>query len=290
VGTFRKYTQLRPDEPNALDSMGEALLNSNRLDESEQYFRKAADLKFSFGYSGAAYVRFLKGDEAGGMEALAKSKELAERPLDKLEADQIGVWAVMTRPDEAKKRVLAYEVEAEKQKLYEHYGNASIAKAVAMLEANAPADAATELEQALKRADNPALHGAPADRLRRAAYSWRAIAQLTANKGADLQKTVEAMEKVATGSPDVPELQSMAALGRGVNALGKGDAPGAVKEMSSCPEEDLLCQWQLAAAQEKGGDKKAADETRAKIVRVKLRVPQYLYVHAKLAGKSPPAK
>jgi Flp pilus assembly protein TadD len=288
VGTFRKYTQLRPNEANAFDSLGEALLNSNRLDESEKFFLRAAELDFSHGWSGAAYVRSLRGDEAGAMDALAKSREAAPRAVDKLDVDLIGVWATMRRPAEAKKRIATFEAEAQKHQLAEHHANASVARAVAMLEDGATAEAVAELDTALRRAEHPSLSGARAERLRRTAHAWRAIAQSRLENVADVQKTSEAIDKEAARAPTEADLQSTASLGRGLLALARGDARLSVQELSACVEEDLLCQWQLAVAQDKAGQNKAAEETRLRLSRVKLREPQYLYVHAKVV-RDPPA-
>src|SRR6185436_16751063 len=100
-------------------------------------FVQAAEMKFSYSWNGAAQVRFLRGNEAGGMDALAKSREAAPRPIDKLDVDAIAIWATMTRPADAKKRIDAFEKEAEKQKLDAQYSDASLFRAVALLEENA---------------------------------------------------------------------------------------------------------------------------------------------------------
>jgi tetratricopeptide (TPR) repeat protein len=290
VSTFRRYTELKPDEPNAVDSFAEALLNAGKLDEAEKSFRRAAEMKFSYSWGGVAQARFLQGNEAGTLEALAKSREAAARPIDKLEVDAIAVWATMSRPAEAKKRIEALEKEAHDQKLDEQYANASVYRAVALLEENAGEAAVHELDQALRRGDKPSLPGGASRRLKRTAYAWRAVAESRLGKAADAQKTAEALDKLAAGAPNEPAVQSAAHLGRGLAALAKGDGQLAVKELSSCLEDDLLCQWQLSVAQDKAGDKAGADATRSKVAKVKLRDPLYLYIHGKVTSPAGGAK
>jgi Flp pilus assembly protein TadD len=96
VKAFTDYANALPQEPNAQDSLGEALLAAGKFKEAEAAFRKALDLSPQFfpAWDGIAYTRYFAGDAAGALDALTKEKAAATRPLDKLGADELR--AVMT--------------------------------------------------------------------------------------------------------------------------------------------------------------------------------------------------
>jgi len=287
VATFRRYNELKPDEPNALDSLAEALLNAGKLEESERAFTKAAEMQFSYSWSGVAQTRFLRGDVAGGLDALGKSREAAPRPMDKLDVDGIAIWATLDRPADAKKRIDELEKTAQAEKLDEPYALASLYRAVALIEADSAGDALREIAEALHRAEAAALPGGAMNRVRRPALAWRAIAEARLGRGPDAAKTAAELDAEARKTPNDSDVQSMASFGRGLAAFAKGDIDLAVKELSTCLEDDFLCRWQLALAQDKQGDKTAASATRAKLTGANLRDPAYLYVHAKIGPQNP---
>src|SRR3989442_8764514 len=89
IVTLRKYSEVAPREPNAHDSLGEALLNANRLEEAEAEFRKAVamDPHFAGAWTAIAETRILRGDWAGGIAALRNEKKADPRPVAKAAAD-----------------------------------------------------------------------------------------------------------------------------------------------------------------------------------------------------------
>src|SRR5437867_1999525 len=103
VEAFRKYAALRPEEPNPQDSLAEALMAAGRFDEAEAAFRKALSIspQFWVAWEGIAQARFLRGDWSGGREALAKAKDGATRPIDKLETDGLLAWSQAAEGDTA---------------------------------------------------------------------------------------------------------------------------------------------------------------------------------------------
>ena len=290
VATFKRYTELKPDEPNAYDSLGEALLNAGKLEDAERAFTKAAEMKFSYAWSGVGQTRFLRGNRAGGLEALAKSRDAALNPADKLEVDALAIWATLDEPADAKKRIDELEKAAQAEKLQEPAALASLYRAVALIEAGKTEDSLRELDEADHRIEAAALPGGALTRARQSVLVWRAIAQARLGKGGDAAKTADELQGLARKSPTDPDAQSLASLGRGLAALAKGDAELAVKELSACLEDDFLCRWQLVVAQDKQGDKEGAAATRAKLTGANLRDPAYLYVHAKIAAPVSAAK
>jgi tetratricopeptide (TPR) repeat protein len=295
AATFRRYTELRADEPNSFDSLGEALMSSGHLEEAEKSFTKAAGMKFSFSWSGVAYCRFLRGDAPGGMEALGKSRDAATRWSDKLDVDVIAIWASMlsapavsvggtpTPPgDAAQKRIDALEKDAQEQKVDEPYALAPVLRAVALAEAG-KADPLKDIGQAVKRGEHASLPGKDMNLVRRAALVWSAVIQAKLGAAADAEKTAAALEEEAKKAGSEPDVASMATLGRGAAAFAKGDAAAAARELSACLEDDFVCRYQLYLAQQKKGDTAGAAATRDKVLKANLRDPAYLYVRAKLA-------
>jgi Flp pilus assembly protein TadD len=282
AATFKRYTELKPDEPNPFDSLGEALMSAGHLDDAEKSFMKAASMKFSFAWGGVAQTRFLRGDTAGGMEALAKSRDAATRWTDKLDVDVIAVWATMTSGDAVQKRIDALEKDAQAQKVDEPYAMAPVLRAIALAD-QGKADALRDIGQALQRGQHASLPGNAMNRIRRASLVWSAVVQAKQGKAADAEKTAAALEEEAKKAPSEPNVASMATLGRGASAFAKGDAAAAARELSACLEDDFVCRYVLVLALEKKPDAAEAAAARDKLLKAYLRDPAYLYVRAKLA-------
>lgn len=283
AATFRRYTELKPDEPNPLDSLGEALMSAGHLEEAEKSFEKAAKMNFSFAWGGVAQTRFLRGDTAGGMEALARSREAATRWSDKLDVDVIAIWASMTSGDAVQKRIDALEKDAQEHKVDEPYALAPVLRAVALSEAGKGADSLHDIGQAQKRGEHASLPGNAMNRVRRASLVWSAVIQAKLGDGPGAEKTSAALEDEAKKAASEPEVASMATLGRGAAAFAKGDAAAAARELGACLESDYVCRYELYLALEKKGDAAGAAAERDRLLKANLRDAPYLYVRAKLA-------
>jgi Flp pilus assembly protein TadD len=68
IAAFNEYVRILPQEPNAQDSLGEALLGAGKFTEAETAFRKALELSPQFwnAHEGIAFAKFYAGDWAGG--------------------------------------------------------------------------------------------------------------------------------------------------------------------------------------------------------------------------------
>lgn len=299
VAAFRKYAELAPQEPNALDSLGEALMMAGKFREAEAAYTKSAAMGAAYAWEGAAMTRFLRGDAATGMDDLAKARDGAALPADKLDYDGTAIWALLSqhKTADANKRIDQLEKDAQSLKIDEAYAKVSVYRAVALADDGKDGDAIKEVAHAIERADKAKLPGNAAARVKRLALAWEAF--LEARSGADASKTAAELEAEAKKAPNDPTARSLAALGHGAVMFAKGDAAGAVHELSECLEDDVLCRWLLLTAEEKAGDATAADLTRDAIASQNLRDPGYLYVRAKVtpdnakppeAPKTPPGK
>ena len=77
VPHLKKATELRPKEPNPVDSLGEAYLTIGKFDDAQQAFEKALEVEPSFmvAWTGIAFTQLCRGDAKKGLESLAKYRE-----------------------------------------------------------------------------------------------------------------------------------------------------------------------------------------------------------------------
>ena len=284
VVQFRKYAELRPDEPNTFDSIGETQLAMGQLDDAEKSFRKAADMKFSYAWNGVAEARFLRGDFAGGMEALGRSRDAALLLTDKLDVDEAAIWATLAenKQSDALARVDALEKEARAHQLGDRYAAAPAYRAAVLLDQNKAKDALAELAKATQRLDKAVSSARSMLPVRRLTLVLSAIAEARLGQGPDADKTAAELAALAKEAPAQADYQSMAPFGRGAAALAKGDRKEAIARFQECPGEDLLCRRELYLAQQQNGDEPGAAATRAAITKINLRDPVYVYVRSRI--------
>ena len=109
------------------------------------------------------------------------------------------------------------------------------------------------------------------------------LGQAEAAQGAATSLQTEAGPAALTDQ----DLASTVAFAQGQAALAKGDGAGAVALMSKCVPENDLCRYALASAQEKAGDKQAAQATRQAILALNHGDPFALWLRSRI---TPPAK
>jgi tetratricopeptide (TPR) repeat protein len=288
VVEFRKYAELRPGEPNTFDSIGEGLMATGKLDEAEKSFRKAADMKAFFAWNGVAETRFLRGDWAGGMEALGKSRDAAVLPADKLEVDEAAIWATLAqhKDDDALARADALEKEAKETQADDHHAAAPAYRAAVLLDQGKAKEALEELGKAAQRLDKASSSGREMLPVRRLTLVLRAIAEAKLGKGPEAEKTAAELAALAKKAPAQADYESMVIFGRGAAALAKGDKKEAIARFRECPAEDLLCRLELFEALDRSGDKAGAAAAATEIAKINLRDPVYVYVRSKI----PPVK
>jgi Flp pilus assembly protein TadD len=284
VVEFRKYAELRPDEPNTFDSIGETEMAMGKLDDAEKSFRKAADMKFSYAWNGVAEARFLRGDFAGGMEALGKSRDAALLQADKLAVDEAAIWATLAehKQSDALARVDALEKEARDHQIGDRYAAAPAYRAAVLLDQNKAKEALEELGKATQRLGKAASSARSMLPVRRLTLVLRAIAEARLSKGPDAERTAAELAALAKEAPSQADYQSMAPFGRGAAALAKGDRKEAIARFQECPGEDLLCRRELYLAQHQNGDEAGAAATGAAIRQINLRDPVYVYVRSRI--------
>jgi len=294
VEAFRKYASLMPSEPNPQDSLAEALMAAGRFDEAEAAFRKAAEIspKFWNAWEGVATTRFLRGDWAGGREALAKARAAASRPADKLTTDVMLAWSQAAEGNvaEAIKTFDAAEKTAVAQKVDAVRIFGPLDRAMLLADSGKPAEALEVATAALGNAEKANLPGAMMNDARRFALFIRIDAESRLGRAADVKKTLALIEDEGKKSPSNAELQSMVHHAQGTEAMARGDASAAAQHFSQCNDTDYYCRWQLVQAQEKAGNATAAAAERGRILAANRRAADYLYIRSKLSAKTGPAE
>jgi len=280
-----KYAELAPGEPNPYDSKGEILLAAGRYPEAEQAFQQAFKVapQFSVALQGVAYSRFLRGDWAGGRAALAEQKKAALDAREKAAAtaDTAMSFLVAGKPADALTQLDAAEKEMVEAKATVQHAGLPLLRAAVQIDTGKAAQALTSVDTALTRAK--ALQRADQiSGLTRNALIYKIYAQFKLGKADDAAATLEAIKAEAAKNPDDLHAQADVHVGAGLVAWAKGDAAGAVKELSGCDDNELFCRWQLAMAQAKAGDKAGAAATRKSIRDGAKRGWQYLYIANRL--------
>ena len=137
---------------NGDPALGEALMATGKLDEAEESFRKAAAMKFYFAWDGVAEARFLRGDWAGGMDALAKSREAARLPADQFDVDETAIWAALAQghTEDALARADTLEKQAKEAGVDQHHAAAFAYRAAALLDSGKAKEALEELGKAAR--------------------------------------------------------------------------------------------------------------------------------------------
>jgi tetratricopeptide (TPR) repeat protein len=290
IAAFKKYVELN-NEPNSHDSLAEALMKAGKFEEAEAEFRKATELspQFWFGWTGVAFTKAFRGDWAGAKEAMAKAKEAAPRPIDKLAADQMTAWFLFAegKAADAMKTLDAVEKEAEAQKAGA-WASSAVTRSIFLAEGGKYKDALKAAAAAEERGTKLGLPGENMLALRREALQMKAYCEARMNKAADAEKTLAALEEEAKKAPSNAQLQSGLHFVRGSIALAKGDAKGAAEHFGQCIPEDAYCHWMHATAMEKAGDAAGGEAMKASLRAANLRDPTYLYVRGKL-GSAPVA-
>jgi tetratricopeptide (TPR) repeat protein len=292
VEAFRKYVSLRPEEPNPQDSLAEALMAAGRFDEAETAFRKALSIspRFWVSWEGIAHARFLRGDWSGGREALAKARDAATRPIDKLEIDARLAWSQAAEGDTAAALATfdAIEKSAAGQNLDVTQAFTPIDRAILLCDTGKPEEALNQVALALENAGKVGIPGGALNDLRRQALAVRIEAEARLGRAADAAKTLAQVEDEVKKTPTNAGLQSIAHFARGSEAMSRGDATAAVDHFSQCIAEDYECRLHLMVAQKKAGDKAGAEATRLSLQLANRRDPLYLFIRSELAEPAAP--
>ena len=265
-----KVAQMHPDDPAMQADYANALLTAGKLDQAEQVARKAAAMPNADDKPLAALagIELYKSEWAQGRQDLDKARSLATDPARRLGLAEFGI---MTHVAEGKYEAAldaasALEAQAQEAKDPNFVVTAGIDRALAGAMLGKYAEARKHVAAALARAATDPLSDVGRKNLTRFGWFTQMWAEALGNDAAAAEKTLAVLEKDAADSPNDANVASTAAWARGLYKLSKGDAKGAAEEMAKCLRSDDVCHFHLVLAQEKAGDKAAAQATRAALL------------------------
>ena len=289
IVAFRRYVELSPGEPNAHDSLGDALLFNGQLDDALAEYQKALDDsagKFWFSWSGIATVKALRGDWEGARTAIASQKAAAPQPLDKVKANALTAWtwAAQGKLTEALKVVDASQKEATAAKLDGALAQVPVLKGQLNLASGRYADALKAFTVAEQMKVSMLSPGQQKEH-RGLVLAGLTEAQARLGKVADAEKTLASLNEFFRANVTGPFAADAMAFGHGVVALARKDPAEAIESLKNCSERFDYCRLTLADTQEKAGFTAAAAETRAALLKANHRAPEYWFVRAQLESK-----
>jgi tetratricopeptide (TPR) repeat protein len=288
IEAFRKYVEVAPNEPNAHDSLADALLFDNQLEAASAEYQRAIDSsagKFWLAWSGVATVEAIEGDWLSARAALEGMKAAAIEPLDKFGADGMTAWtwAAQGRIADALKVVQAAQRDAVEAKVDAAVARSTLLRGQLQLASGKYADAVKSFKAADVIEVNQLSTG------QRKKYRALVLSGLTASQArvgnyTDAIRTFARLEDTAKGLPGSFATDALS-YARGVLALERGDAGGAVQSFQKCSEPAMLCHYALAEAQDAAGQAAEAVETRERLLNANQRDPEYWFVHARLEAR-----
>jgi tetratricopeptide (TPR) repeat protein len=288
VEALRKYASLAPNEPNPQDSLGEALMANGQFADAEAAFQKAISLspKFGVAWEGVAYTKFFRGDWTGGQAAVAKAHEAASRGFERLNAARLGAYGKLAEGKTAEGLneidVLAKSPDASAINV----ALASVDRAGVLVESGRYRDAIAEASKAVQAADGGQLPPGAAINVRNVALAVTVAAQGRMNDAVGAEKTVASAQKQVDARPDDPFARTTLHFAQGMLAVAQKDMKAARMHFEMCLEQDFACHWQALEVSRKAGDKAGADASLARLTKLYVRAPLYVYARA-MATRGP---
>lgn len=285
VSAFKRYAEISPADANAHDSLADALLANGQLDEAAAHFQKAIDVsagRFYLSYTGIAAVKGIKGDWDGARAAVAKARDAATEPAMKVKYERWAAWAWLAQGNTpaALRAIDASTKVAAAAKLDGEVAWGSVLRGrFALHTGNYP-----EALRQFAAAEKVKLDALP-DMQRNHIDGHRLAgvieAQARGGKVVDAEKTLPQLERIFASVPGDTGGADLLARSRGLIALAKKDPKGAIESFSMCTERADACRLDLAEAQEKSGDRAAANDTRTALLKANHRDPSYWAVRVR---------
>src|SRR5258705_3645003 len=266
----KKVADMRPDDPAAQADYAYALITAGNLYEAERIARRAAALPNADAkpLAALANVQYYRSQYANGRRDLAKARSLSKDDFERmgLMLFELLGYAAEGKYQGAMQTASALEKEARARKNPNFYVTAAMNRSFAANLLGKHGEGQKYAAEALARIEKEPLSDAGRTGLKRGALIAAMWAQGFGKKIAAAEKTLALLEKDAAESPNDLNVQSAAWWGRGVMKLATGDAKPPGEEMKKCVPTFDLCHFHQAIAQEKAGDKAAAETTRATLL------------------------
>lgn len=282
VAAFRHYAEVVPTQPNAYDSLGDALLANNQLEEAKAAYQRALDLSggtFWASGHGVATVYALQRDWFAARAAIEKARRSAPQLDDRLQLMEWTAWSYLAddQPGEAYRALDELEQDARRVGLEARLADARLLRGRFLLTQRRYRDALTTF-MVLGAQKFPTLNDGQRLAVDAARLHGMVEAQARLGNLSDAEKTLGLLRTRFEARPrDVQGLDAIA-HGRGLIALQKKDPAQAISAFMQCSEAYDACRLHLAEAQEAAGDPAEASRTRALVRLANHRDPEYWWV------------
>lgn len=285
VTAFRRYAQVAPLEPNAHDSLGDALLANDQLEEAKAAYERALDSSgetFWASGHGVATVCALEGDWFCARAAIEKARRTAPSQKDRLKLMEWTAWSYLAddQPGEAYRAIDELEQDARRLGLDSHVADARLLKSRFFLAQGRNRDALEKLI-VLGASKFPTLTDAQRQSFETRRLHGLLEALVRVGNVSEAEKTLKQLRAPLASRPHDLELTDAVAHGRGLIALQKKDPTRAITAFSECSETADACRLDLARAQDVAGQREQARQTRSALKAANHRDPEYWWVHVK---------
>jgi tetratricopeptide (TPR) repeat protein len=283
VLAFRHYADVAPLEPNAHDSLGDALLANNELDEARAAYQRAIDSSngtFWASGHGVATVCALQRDWFCARAAIERARRSALLVDDRLRLMEWTAWSYFAdaQPGEAFRALDELEQDARRSNLEARWADSKLLRGRFLLNQGRYRDALTSL-QGLGLQKFPTLNEGQRSAIEAGRLHGMVEAQARLGNVGDAEKTLTALRTLFEARPrEVQGLDAMAHA-RGLIALQRKDFTQAISAFMQCSEGYDACRLNLAEAQQAAGDPAEAARTRALVSTANHRDPEYWWVH-----------
>jgi tetratricopeptide (TPR) repeat protein len=284
VAAAKKQVELLPNEPNALDTLGEIFLMTGKPSESKAAFQETAKRwpKFNVAHEGEGFADAAAGDLKGALASLRASQAAAASPRDAAAALYLQGWLLggQGKVADVNKTYDAIDKAAAEMKRPTAPAHAAANRGFMLALMGKPADAAKAFAQAEERAKSAGLTGEALHGVKLNVLDGKMIAAVAAKKASVAAAVAVEIEAEIRTMPVDRYGEGALAWSKGLAAQAKGDHKGAIAAFAGCRKTDLLCTLALARSQRASGDKKGADATLAALKAHPVRVGSYLYFAA----------
>ncbi len=285
-----KYAELKPEQPNPHDSLGEILMMSGRFDEAEAAFRRALSVSpsFTIAWEGVGLTYVYRGKWAEAIDALERARVGATDIGQRVRVARGIAFAHLGAGDvdKALATIDALAVDIASAGATSWTWEPALALADIHLARGKPKHAAKVIDEALAQNDDS--KDVPKQRGRRYAMAARVRIDVAMGKLGRAEKTLAAMESLDAKTPNT-DARGALHYARGVVALAKGDASAAVIHFEKVGMEDpnyTDAKWRRAAALEKAGKREAAQRVRDEVENAYRRDVRQAFERHRLVGKS----
>ena len=284
IAAFSELARIQPQEPRALDSLGEALMAAGRFKDAEAAFQKALTLSSHFwpAHEGIAFARFYAGNVAGAREEWIKARELGTMPANRFRIDaDMAAAALAQRNTVEAIRILVGAARAESGDPQRTTATGALLAQI-LIVSDQPREALKVIADALKAVDS----GSPGSMLnqRRNVLRARVAAEALLNDVAAAKKTSAELDLDAASHADEAIAQDAMHFGRGALASASGDWAAARSHFDRCEGGDVWCGWYGVMAAQRAGDKTGAAASREALLKLYLRSSGHMIVRSRLAN------